>query len=391
MTGNRRMLAGLVSVCVLIAVPAMGVHASAAATDDPEAPEADEVSVASLLADLDDTDYKVRERATRALSDHEVFSIDDITSLLSEEGLSLEQRQRLMGVARRLFEQTPRGGMGIQFMGQWADGGVAVNVLENFPASRVLRNGDVLMEVAGSPVRDSEQVRLEVLARDPGQKLPVVVRRRGELFEVKVVLGSQRMLDQNRTVAVDDHSMDRAWQIRRAMIERATHERADRATVIDARPKAEAPEDEEDDQTESRVDRDIPQVDAGDALVRSLRPVTGVVAGGEARGGVDRFGRARLRVAFSDIALPHAANVDDEAQEAHREALQMVRALDQQAVELRARISQAEARLRDEATPDRERQRLTNQANVDRARLEFLEEQIEQVRRLIQFDQRLEP
>lgn len=389
MTGNRRVLAGLVSVCVLIAAPTPSVHAISSAMDGSDSGEP---KIESLLADLDDTDYKVRERATRALSDHEVFSIDDITKLLSEEGLSLEQRQRLMGIARVLFEQTPRGGMGIQFMGQWADGGgVAVNVLENFPASRVLRNNDVMVKVAGAPVRDSEQIRLEVLARDPGQTLPVEVRRQGEVLELDVELGSHRMLDQNRTVSVDDQSMDRAWQIRRAMIERETREMADRANVIDARPSVEPAEEDEDSPEDPRAESEIPQVDAGDALVRSLRPVTGVVAGGEARGGVDRFGRARLRVAFSDIALPHAANVDDEAREAHRQALQMVRELDQQAAALRTRISQAEARVRDEATPDRERQRLANQANVDRARLEFLEREIEQIRGLIQFDRHLEP
>jgi predicted aspartyl protease len=71
------------------------------------------------------------------------------------------------------------------------DGGLRVTSVEEYsPAAKAgLREGDVLVEVAGSPVVHNTALRDVLRARDPDQMIVVMWIRDGELWEADVTLG----------------------------------------------------------------------------------------------------------------------------------------------------------------------------------------------------------
>ena len=67
------------------------------------------------------------------------------------------------------------------------------DVLAGSPAQAAgLREGDVVLDVDGEPVTDSQAVLNAIGARRPGEELLLRVMRDGELFDVTVVLSRRR-------------------------------------------------------------------------------------------------------------------------------------------------------------------------------------------------------
>jgi S1-C subfamily serine protease len=74
-----------------------------------------------------------------------------------------------------------------------SQGGAAVgNVVSGGPAAKSgLRDGDRIVEIAGTPVREPDDVAAAVNARRPGEKVRVIVVRNGERRTLTVTLGTQ--------------------------------------------------------------------------------------------------------------------------------------------------------------------------------------------------------
>jgi S1-C subfamily serine protease len=89
-------------------------------------------------------------------------------------------------------EEVKRAFLGIS-SGPAPDGGAAVGaVVPGGPADRGgLREGDRIVEIAGTPVRDPDDVSTAVNARRPGDEVRVVVERGGERRTLTVTLGTQ--------------------------------------------------------------------------------------------------------------------------------------------------------------------------------------------------------
>ena len=86
----------------------------------------------------------------------------------------------------------PRAFLGVS-TGTAADGGVTVRGLaDNGPAARAgLREGDVIVEIAGDPVRESDDISSAVNARRPRDEVQIVVERSGDRRTLTVTLGTQ--------------------------------------------------------------------------------------------------------------------------------------------------------------------------------------------------------
>ncbi|GAA1480748.1 PDZ domain-containing protein [Gordonia sinesedis] len=68
---------------------------------------------------------------------------------------------------------------------------VAETVAPNGPAGKVLRNGDQIVRVAGTPVTTSEELQKAIRAQRPGQTIPVEVISDGTPRTVEVTLGAR--------------------------------------------------------------------------------------------------------------------------------------------------------------------------------------------------------
>jgi serine protease Do len=79
------------------------------------------------------------------------------------------------------------------------DGALIADVTPDSPAkSAGLRNGDVIVEFDGRPVRDSRNLKLQVAQTTPGKEVPLKVSRDGEIQELTVTL---KEFPQDRTLA----------------------------------------------------------------------------------------------------------------------------------------------------------------------------------------------
>jgi S1-C subfamily serine protease len=89
-------------------------------------------------------------------------------------------------------EEPKRAYLGVS-SAQAPDGGAAIGaVVPGSPAARAgLREGDRIVEIAGQPVRDPDDVSAVVNARRPGDEVRVAVERDGERRTLTVTLGNQ--------------------------------------------------------------------------------------------------------------------------------------------------------------------------------------------------------
>ncbi len=157
---------------------------------------------------LDHPDLAERERATALLA--EGATLDWLRALedqMRRDDLTPEQRIRLRAAAQRVFDTRPRAGLGVSFAPGPEEGPVAIGqVIMGFPAAPLLRAGDIITEVDGRALRGTAHMQWIILSHEPGDTMPVVLRRpgvNGELstLELEVPLGNFADLDNTRQLA----------------------------------------------------------------------------------------------------------------------------------------------------------------------------------------------
>lgn len=172
--------------------------------------------VAGLIERLGDEDWGVRRQATDALMGMAGAPAGAIEAALEREDLGEEQRIRLMRVAAAWFRQEALGGLGVSFAPA-AGGGVQINtVVDNgmFPASQVLRVGDVILMVDDRTLGSQDELRAEILSREPGSVMPAVIRRDRTVLDVGLPLGAYT--DLQGAAALDEATVVRAMRLRAA-------------------------------------------------------------------------------------------------------------------------------------------------------------------------------
>lgn len=236
--------------------------------------------IEALVAKLDDESFQVRDGAARQLEAEAALDLKTLERLLKRGDLSAEQRARLEALGWTLFRRGPRGGMGVQFGSETVRGVQIQNTVPDFPANAILKPGDIILEVDGAQAPDQEDLRLAIVARDPGDEIEVLVEREGEQLSLSIPLGSFERLSGSQRLG--EPVLRAAWE-RRGLTSRAS----DGEPTIDARGRVKPP-----------------QPDAAQITLWEPGPSSGVVGGGEPRGGVDQLGRVRLRIAGRDVSLP---------------------------------------------------------------------------------------
>ena len=184
-----------------------------AATAPPPPPPAE---VAGLIEQLGDDDWGVRRAATDALMGMAEPPAGVIRAALEREDLGEERRIRLMRVAAAWFRQEALGGLGVSFAPA-AGGGVQINsVVDNgmFPASAILRVGDVILMVDDRMLESQDELRAEILSREPGSVMPVVIRRERAVLDIGLPLGAYS--DLQGAAALDEATVVRAMRLRAA-------------------------------------------------------------------------------------------------------------------------------------------------------------------------------
>lgn len=183
---------------------------------DAEAPE----RLSSLVRDLGSTDLKTRAQADRAIAEDSGITLPMIEALLRDPSveLSADARERLLSSARLRFNSSPRGAMGVQF---WMQSGLRDRVIIEAPlphfadAQAKLKPGDMVIEAGGlRTVGPQAQPTFQsvVVSRDPGDLVPLVIRRGDQKIEVSVRLGRRDALQGNAFLTPD--ALDRAWRVR---------------------------------------------------------------------------------------------------------------------------------------------------------------------------------
>lgn len=192
------------------------VRSSEDLVPDAAAPE----RLRTLVRDLGSSELRVRTQADRAIADDAAITLSMIEQVLRDPAmqLSTDARERLLSSARQRFNTAPRGAMGVQF---WMQSGLRDRVIieatiSGFPdAQAKLRPGDMVIEAGGlrtvGPL--AQQVfQSVVVSRDPGDPVPLVIRRGEEKVDISVRLGRRDDLRGNAFLSPD--AIDRAWRVR---------------------------------------------------------------------------------------------------------------------------------------------------------------------------------
>lgn len=194
-----------------------------------------------IPADLEQTfgqlsspDFQSRQQATEALLADDRLTLAMVEKVLRRPELSEEARTRLLQVGRQIFFRTPRAAMGLQFGGNLRDRVVVDKTFEKFESFRLLEQGDLIVEAGGYRL-DGPGSRIMVqsiiISRDPGESLPVVIRRGAQRLELSIPLGRFADLENNANFIPEDR-LARAWRMRSAQF------RGDRSAAIRVAPPA---------------------------------------------------------------------------------------------------------------------------------------------------------
>lgn len=170
-----------VGVVGLVSVPT-GIARAQAIESDAEA--------SRMVAALGDASWIERERATRELVERRLLDLSGIEQLVKAGEVGAEAVARLRSVASRLFAGRRMAGMGVQFAGFGPDGVQIEGTIDGFDAARVLQPGDVITGIEGERVITQDELRWEILSRDPGENLKLRLVRQGQEVEVSVRLGA---------------------------------------------------------------------------------------------------------------------------------------------------------------------------------------------------------
>ena len=189
-------------------------------------PESGELAggLARILERMESPVWGEREDATSALIASESIVMREIDAALASGDLSPEQRARLTFAAVQRYRREPLAGLGVQF-GNGGPGAVQIAaVVPGFPASDILRAGDVLLAVGddlgGGLIGGQDDLRAEILSRRPGDVMPVLIRRGLRTLELGLPLGEYANLQD--AAMLDDQTVRRAMELRRARMNRDT-------------------------------------------------------------------------------------------------------------------------------------------------------------------------
>lgn len=333
---------------IILFLIAAGLSLPAAASQ-PERPPAEvqaaEPDIAGLIRDLGAPEIDLRIAAHTRLLESRGVTLRRIEEAARGVALTPEQRQRVLAIGFRKFQSEPRAAMGIQPDMTTGRGVGLGGVVQGFGASVVLKPGDRIVAAGGRHISDWNQVRAAIISRDPGDEIPVTVIREGATLNVNVKLGVFTSLP--AAGPLDPAIMERAWDLRSKDLQ-------DPAAAAEPIPSGLPPAVA----MQAAMDVDSPvmmqPVETGPSAV------TGVVAGGEPRGGM-RAGQTgmlgggiRLNVPADARQLGGAQDLA-QAQVQAQMQLQLVQALRDQ---LDMQIESNKRRQADPQTPEALREAL---------------------------------
>lgn len=201
------------AICGIGLVAAGNTSAQPGSPDEPYKA----LDLTPLIRALDSVSLAERDRAVEQLGSNPAITAREVLSILRDvQGLTPEQRARLVDLGRAMFKNSPRAAMGIQFGGTVESGVAVATLIEGFDASRQLRPGDVIEAANGEPLSQN-RLRAVIISHDPGETMSLRVRRldaegRAESIDVRVALGSFNRLRGGGFL--DSQTLDEAWRIR---------------------------------------------------------------------------------------------------------------------------------------------------------------------------------
>lgn len=179
------------------------------ATFEPRLPSDDELSRVDVPAELvrlaralDADTYAERSAARKAIVDRRA-SPNELMALLLRKDLSPEARHVLVSVLTDRIMNAPRGALGIRMEGLGeVGGGVRVSgLVAGMPAERVLKPGDIVLNVNGNDLRDRSDLVRSVQTLPPGTEVKLNVRRAKLDPQGKPVVGADGR-EQSEDIAV---------------------------------------------------------------------------------------------------------------------------------------------------------------------------------------------
>lgn len=150
---------------------------------------------------LGSAEYREREAASKVLLDDTNLTLSDIESQLKNPSVkhSAEVKTRLLSIAKDRFLKSDRAALGFMFGGNLVDRVVVGQTYPKFPVHGVLHVGDIIVEADGvdlcSP-RGRSTMQAMIVSRDPGQTLPLTIRRGKEKLKLDIKLGKFSDLEQ---------------------------------------------------------------------------------------------------------------------------------------------------------------------------------------------------
>lgn len=206
-------------VVVQILVPLVGLTAALSAHAVPPPP------FDRLVERLNSDTYQTREQATQDIaSAASGVRLKQIEAQLKLPTLTLEQRTRLLVAAEHIFMREPRAALGVSWAGPNGlptGRGVTVSgCVPGFEAATVLKPGDILRAIDGAPVEDGgyrdQDLRYEIVSRDPGDELRLSIIRGGEPMQVVCRVGK---FDDLPRPSDRQSSLEGAWRKRLARMQ----------------------------------------------------------------------------------------------------------------------------------------------------------------------------
>lgn len=131
-----------------------------------------------LVAALDRPLLAERAAATDALASSQT-QLQQLFAALSRLTLSVEQRERLLGAARRHILDAPRGALGVQMeQPLGARPGIRLRaVIAGMPAIKVLQPGDFIDAIDGQQITDQTDLVTIVQMKRPGEVVRLSIAR----------------------------------------------------------------------------------------------------------------------------------------------------------------------------------------------------------------------
>jgi hypothetical protein len=215
----------------LIRATAIASVACCAAWSLAERPD-DGAFATTRVKELNADDVQTRERAEDSLRGWCRGQADRVLTLIDGQS-SAEQRDRLLSLARSVFDTSPRAAMGVSFgvanvafglqEEEAFDGGIPIaGPVKGFDSENVLKSGDLLLSIEGVRIRTNREARTQILSHDPGQVVRLEIERDGKVLQLPLKLGFWSNLNSRANIQrASDPSgpeLDNAWRARLARV-----------------------------------------------------------------------------------------------------------------------------------------------------------------------------